>query len=456
MHHKPTPSHTIRDSLFLAYFAFILYASLFPFLDWRTPNEELFSFLSFAPSKRLSADDLITNVLAYIPLGFLFARFLDNRRLLPGNTARFFVAISFGFGTSFFVESMQQFIPGRVAAFSDLATNILGTSIGAFLGLCFSMEAWIAQQVVLFRRERISQRYDAHLGAIVVLVWAASQLCPFVPSFDPHTLHHGIKPLLEAMKDTSNFQYERAAQYCFSILGLGLLACSISPRSRPILPLFAGFVFTVLFLKGGIVSRQISLESLVGSMVGITLAFPFTLVDRRVSALFGFLAIINGFICLEITPEVNGSAHAFNWIPLKGHLNQTLIGLNGILEIAWPALALSFLLRSFVAKYFRVEAAVYGGLALVVLVFSLEWYQQYIPGRSGDITTVIIVGAAWIWMWASAARARTQLIAESSVGSYRGTPSGLTPVPVAPAPVTPAPVVSIPVGRFANEMRAFG
>ena len=40
-----------------------------------------------------------------------------------------------------------------------------------------------------------------------------------------------------------------------------------------------------------------------------------------------------------------------------------------------------------------------GALLLALLVFGLEWYQQYLPGRYGDFTTVVMAIGTWLLFW---------------------------------------------------------
>jgi VanZ family protein len=35
----------------------------------------------------------------------------------------------------------------------------------------------------------------------------------------------------------------------------------------------------------------------------------------------------------------------------------------------------------------------------MLLVFALEWNQQFVPGRYGDITPVLLIGATWALTW---------------------------------------------------------
>ena len=57
--------------LSLAYLLLVVYASLYPFADWRVPNDEAARFLFTGWPSYIVASDVVLNVLAYVPLGLL-------------------------------------------------------------------------------------------------------------------------------------------------------------------------------------------------------------------------------------------------------------------------------------------------------------------------------------------------------------------------------------------------
>ena len=55
----------------LLYAGLIAYASFFPLTGWYLPEEPLWRFLQWPHPGRISGADVVSNVLAYVPLGFL-------------------------------------------------------------------------------------------------------------------------------------------------------------------------------------------------------------------------------------------------------------------------------------------------------------------------------------------------------------------------------------------------
>src|SRR5918999_1034984 len=62
--------------LAVAYLLVIAYASLQPFRGWWTPPEEIRRFLTAPWPRYITLEDVLINIGAYAPLGFLLARAL--------------------------------------------------------------------------------------------------------------------------------------------------------------------------------------------------------------------------------------------------------------------------------------------------------------------------------------------------------------------------------------------
>src|SRR5918992_5816258 len=65
--------------LAVAYLLVIAYASLQPFGGWWKPPEEIRRFLTAPWPRYITLEDVLINIGAYVPLGFLLARALMQR-----------------------------------------------------------------------------------------------------------------------------------------------------------------------------------------------------------------------------------------------------------------------------------------------------------------------------------------------------------------------------------------
>ena len=87
------------------------------------------------PSSEIHADshyrdDIVVNIVGFIPLGFVtalfFAMFCGARRAV-------ILAVMVGEATSLTIEYFQAYLPTRYSGVTDLITNPLGACIGAIL-----------------------------------------------------------------------------------------------------------------------------------------------------------------------------------------------------------------------------------------------------------------------------------------------------------------------------------
>ncbi|SFU75421.1 VanZ like family protein [Polaromonas sp. YR568] len=158
--------------LALAAICLIVYASLYPFADWRDQGISPFRFLTAPLPQYWTGFDVGANLLGYAPLGFLLAlSALRSRRVSWAVT----VAVLAAGLLSLAMETLQSYLPSRIPSNVDLALNTLG----AWLGACF---AWALEKTgVVDRWSRFRARWFAHdaRGALVLLMlWPLALLFP--------------------------------------------------------------------------------------------------------------------------------------------------------------------------------------------------------------------------------------------------------------------------------------
>ncbi|WP_430495017.1 VanZ family protein, partial [Burkholderia sp. BCCCDS18] len=108
---------------FAAYAALVVYASLYPFDGWVSLGIRPFDYL-FAPMQRyVTAFDVVTNVVGYMPFGALAVLALHPRWR---GVAATLIAAGLGVLLSGSMEALQTYLPTRVASNLDLAANALG------------------------------------------------------------------------------------------------------------------------------------------------------------------------------------------------------------------------------------------------------------------------------------------------------------------------------------------
>ncbi|TVR66322.1 MAG: DUF4962 domain-containing protein [Candidatus Competibacteraceae bacterium] len=380
-------------TLAATYGLLIVYGSLFPLDRWQNAEVPLLDFLRPEFGQRLIFTDLVLNVLVYMPLGLLLV--MGLRRFL-GILNALLVAVLMGGALSFTLEVLQNYIPVRVSSLSDLLTNLIGTVLGGMLAAILQPDMPLGRWLWEWRRYWFRPDVLSSLGLIAFGLWSLSQLSPLAPSLGVGNLYHGLTPLLQTLAGQMPFDALAALRYILNLTGLGLLVTAISRPGVPVLRVFLASAFIVLLLKVPVVSRQLSLEALVG-LASVALLLPLlrTLPPRH-RTVMAAIAILGGFIlsALLAVDDPEALPRSFNWIPFQGYL-PNIKGLAGILENLWPFFALAILVKLATPPRLVRPSLWLGGGLVAALTFSLEWHQQFQPGRYPDITDVLLPLAAW-------------------------------------------------------------
>ncbi|WP_414443196.1 VanZ family protein [Burkholderia sp. 22PA0106] len=159
--------------LFAAYAALVVYASLYPFLGWRSLGVGPFDYL-FAPMPRYwTGFDVITNVIGYLPLGALAVAALYPR--VKGVPAAL-LATLLGTLVSGSMEALQTYLPTRVASNLDLGANALGALLGAAIAAPV-VPALVERGVMRRLRDTWFER-DAATPMLLSALWPFAVLFP--------------------------------------------------------------------------------------------------------------------------------------------------------------------------------------------------------------------------------------------------------------------------------------
>ena len=371
----------------------IVYGSLYPFSGWWRPDGGTASLLNGEWPRHISRGDLITNLLAYAPLGYLLCKSLPRR---AGWGGLIIVATFLGTLLSVGMESLQMFLPSRVSSLGDVILNGISTLGGALTAWGMGEQTLMGERLLIFRRRWFHPGNLADIGLVVLGLWALSQLAPFVPSLDVGSLKNSLKPLWYTLHDLARFNPHQASTYALNVAGLGVIASLTARDDIEGMKIFATYAAAVLSCKALVVGRQLSLEALAGLVVGLLVAY---VLPRRMKPVVAAGAIVAAFVVDELRPVASSRAvlYTFNWIPFRGQM-ATESGFVGILEGFWPFAALAYLaLTTGTRRCFLFASLV--GLLLVCGVAGLEWAQRVIPGRYPDITSVLLASVGWGLPW---------------------------------------------------------
>ena len=159
------------------YIALVVYASLYPFANWRDQGLPPWTFLGAPVPRYWSGFDATINILGYMPLGGL----LVLLALRCGNSgAPVRSAILWASSLSVLMEGLQSYLPQRVASREDWMLNTAGAALGGLLALALERAG------ALRRWDLWQQRWLApqSRGVLVLLLsWPAALLFPAAVPF---------------------------------------------------------------------------------------------------------------------------------------------------------------------------------------------------------------------------------------------------------------------------------
>jgi VanZ family protein len=152
--------------------ALIIYASLYPFDQWRDQGIAPWAFLGAPWPKYWTWFDVASNVLGYAPLGFfltLSAMRMGWRGAIvwPATLAAALLSLT--------MEGLQSYLPARVPSQVDLLLNIAGGWIGAVLA------SGLERMGMLHRWSQFRARWfvrDAHMALVLMAMWPVALLFP--------------------------------------------------------------------------------------------------------------------------------------------------------------------------------------------------------------------------------------------------------------------------------------
>lgn len=347
----------------LMYAFLIVYASLYPFSNWRDIGLRPWDFLMMPMPHYWTGFDVITNIIGYLPFGALvvFSLYPHVRGVIAA-----ILAVFCGMLLSGTMEAVQTFLPNRVSSNLDFLTNTGGSVLGAIAGIFLS--PFFLEKSRLLQLRRLWFIPEAGRGLIIVGLWPLAQIYPqgylfghgqFMP-----ILSDWLSDWLETPIDLVALLTERMhltvqeywlAETLITALGLtGALLClscllrKQAPKAALLLILLASamavklLAYALLFTpadalawltpgaKGGV---------LFGVIMAAGLAYTPTSVQRRLGA----TCLIVSFIAINLVP-----ANPYFVATLQSWIQGKFLNFNGaahFLSVFWPLFALWFLVH---------------------------------------------------------------------------------------------------------------
>lgn len=346
----------------------IIYGSLYPFRFYSNSSNGPIRALLGTWSTLTSRGDFLANLLLYFPFGLFSVPALGG---LP-KLARIALVIAGGLALSLSIELAQFYDEGRDSAMADVYANSAGTALGA------------AASALLFRKQRRSYLLTIGRRSFVLLLlcsWLGNRLTPFAPTIDLHKYWMALKPLVHSPALPPLDLYRHAV--ITLVLAILLEVVFGSARSRMAIQLF---VPAVLLARVLILDTVLSPAEVVGAAMGIvaynSLLWKSRIRSQLIACLFAGVIVIQGLEPFQFS----ASPHSFGWTPFLGFMQGSVeVNIRSFFEKVFSYGALLWLTARAGCK-FVLAASLTGGLVLC-----LRLGQVFLPGRSGEITDVIML-----------------------------------------------------------------
>jgi VanZ family protein len=339
------PHSPLALYLAAAYALLIVYASLHPFSGWRDNGAPPFAFLEAAWPRYYTGFDLAANVLAYIPLGFLFVPALQARL---GIAAAALTAALAGAGLALGLETLQNFLPSRVPSNIDLACNGIGAMIGAAAGMNWGRELIDGGRLHRLRVHLVVHGPAADFGLVLLGLWLLAQ-------FNPELLLFGtgdLRALLELPAlpySAERFAVIEAGVAAGGTLAAGLICWSLLRlHSRALLallllaPLAIKAFANAVLVNAAQFAQWITPGNMAGLAVGAGALLAATHLPQLAQRIVAALALLFATALVNLAPE-NPYLTAALAVWQQGHF-LNFNGLTKLVSSLWPFAALSYLM----------------------------------------------------------------------------------------------------------------
>ncbi len=307
--------------LALAYAALIVYASLYPFADWRDQGIAPWSYLAASWPKYWTGFDFAINLAGYAPLGFLAVLAVLRTRVATSGIRAVLRATLIGAAISFAMETLQSYLPARIPSNVDLGLNTCGALLGAVLAVGLERAGAIAH----WHRVRANWFVEDARGALVLLaLWPMALLFPAAVTFGLGQVFERLETAIsEALLDTPFIDW-------------------LPLRQFELQPLVPGVELLCVML---------------GALVPCLLVFMVTRSAARRAVLLALMPLV-GIAASALSAALSfGPEHAWSWFGLPVQVGIAAAALVGV-ALLWTPRRLC------------------GGLLLLALVLHLSLLNQ--------------------------------------------------------------------------------
>jgi VanZ family protein len=357
---EPSAARLLRGA-FTVVAILIVYGSLFPFRFAEPAN--MAALLSHWRDST-STGDILGNILLFLPYGFLGPFALEGaaRKTMTAT------AVS-GLLLAVLCQVAQLFLPTRDPSGVDVVWN----AAGLFIGMGAAALPGMAQRVPHY-----AARPVLSLPLLLLGLWGASQLVPFVPSLDLAAFRQSLKPLLTGAR----FEAANVPFLTFCWLAAACAAAEALRRQWRDIYLPLG-IAAVLCLKVLIVDQIVTWTDALAAIAAVSLWLPLAPWWRRRPAVLASL-LLAAYALSGLAPFDFGRAKPFLFLPFGGFLMGSMLGNAQSFCLKLFTLGVLFWLFG---KGGKARAALWPVTGVIALV---ELAQVWLPGRTAEITDILL------------------------------------------------------------------
>lgn len=359
----------------------ILYGSLFPFEFVYPMAPGVWAMFAASWTTTSSVGDSLGNILLFVPFGALGVLVLLGKHRLSSMVL--WLSVSGGL-LALVCQLIQLYIPSRVPAIGDVYWNLAGIWLGVAAGFYAHKRHWLPSEV---------SRVAVNVPLILIGLWFAAILMPFVPTIDWQAYKSSVKPLLLQ----PDFHWAQCLLLSLQwLIVIGLVERYRGRKWR--MAELCGVIVAIVALKIVIVTNTVSVSDVVALMAGVLIwrYYPSVLhFKQRLAWLLLFAVFMDG-----ISPFVwQSPAASFLWLPLAGLLTGSMVGnVGALLEKLFVFSAFFWLLRDLPSNRYWGAAA----MALAAVVVG-EIIQRSIAGHTAELTDIIVLlscayAIRWFWL----------------------------------------------------------
>jgi VanZ family protein len=330
----------------------------------------------------VSGADALGNTFAYLLLGAALAFAWAHRRprlAAAGTPWQVSLAMIAACALlSFSMEAVQACMTERMSSRWDLLTNTLGAALGWY-GARILQPLWAAFAGHAAGGGRGRLLAVVSMGA---LAWLVSQTAPWVPAFSTAMLGMHVAEVRQALATGSLDPWVLAARGG-EWLALGAaFAMALRRRRLAVLPmaaLAAAAVIGRLLLPNGPLPSGEALVTLPVALLG---ALVLPRLGPRACAAVLLTGVLVAVGASELAPG-NGPPEPFNWraMLLRGN---AVAGIESAAWFAWVAMSIA------VAGHGLGGRTRWWAVVPAVLLGVLAWLQTGIPGRSPELSPILV------------------------------------------------------------------